>query len=137
MDSPSMEPTFKQGSLIEIDRDAFEGGDIPLWSVVAFQDEFGGKPFTRILRMAALPGERVSLNPHGIRVNGSMRNPPFLPKGTYAFFPQVTPKEYYNTPFIIPEDHYFLIGDNPLAARDSRHFGPVAVTRIFGAPLRR
>lgn len=38
---------------------------------------------------------------------------------------------------VVPSGHVVLLGDNPAASRDSRHFGPVNIDRLVGVAVRR
>lgn len=40
-------------------------------------------------------------------------------------------------PGVVPPDHVFVLGDNPRASVDSRHFGAVPVERVTGRMIRR
>lgn len=38
-------------------------------------------------------------------------------------------------PYIVPKDHFFVIGDNRDGSNDSRYWGPVPMSNIKGAPM--
>lgn len=123
-----MEPNLSQGDRIAYERLSDDGPEIRLWQIVVAKEPASTalKPY----RVAALPGERVRLDHHGIRVDGNLRNPQ-IPGVAYRFEPFDAAYGYrqYSE---IPQDSYFLICDNVAAGRDSRHFGAVSKDRIAG-----
>ncbi|MGN6420498.1 MAG: S26 family signal peptidase [Pseudobacter sp.] len=40
-------------------------------------------------------------------------------------------------PYIVPQDHYFVMGDNRHGAMDSRYIGPIAVSKYTGTVINR
>ncbi|MBN2694994.1 signal peptidase I [bacterium] len=44
-------------------------------------------------------------------------------------------KETIVGPYIVPKDHFFVIGDNRDGSNDSRYWGPVPMDNIKGAPM--
>ena len=87
-------------------------------------------PITRELsvkRVIALPGETVRLHPDGVYVDEVRIYEPYLPPGTTT---GPGPDGYYL--FTIPENCYFVMGDNRRYSADSRHYGPIHLNAIEG-----
>lgn len=87
--------------------------------VVLYQHE-GTLCVGRVLGRA---GDRIELSDTGsLLVNGSVQSGEIL-YPTYA-------KEGLEYPYIVPEGCVFILGDYRTQAKDSRDFGPVALTEV-------
>jgi signal peptidase I len=77
-----------------------------------------------IKRVIAIPGDRVEIDRGQVYVNGRPLNEPYVPlqyRDTRSMDPQV-----------VPPGEYFVLGDHRSIASDSRDFGMVARTLIYG-----
>ncbi len=160
--SGSMEPTFVPGDRIFVDKHVYglrwplngfripftlktlwysdgyiiEGKDVNRWDIVVFKAvEPGSEHDTLVKRVVALPGERVLIRDGKITINGEvMPLPDFMPPINYTFergsngFGLVADDEHS----LIPEGHYFMMGDNSASSRDGRWFGFVPKHHILG-----
>jgi signal peptidase I len=146
--SASMEPTFKSGEVVQVDTDKeAQVGDVivfypPAVAVSGGQGECGvisskpGQPCTRptekranvifIKRVVAGPGNAVAIRDGHTVLNGQIQDEPFTapcgPVGECSF----------PTPFKVPPDHMFLLGDNRGESDDSRFWGPVPQKWVLG-----
>jgi len=34
--------------------------------------------------------------------------------------------------YVVPEDHIYVVGDNPVVSEDSRDFGPIPINCVWG-----
>ena len=107
--SASMEPTLLSNSFAIINgtkywRSSPERGDI----IVFYSEELEE---TLIKRVIGLPGEEVSFEDGLVHINGSILSEPYLSSEecTLAF-----------QSFKVPEQEYFLLGDNRMNSYDSR-----------------
>jgi len=75
-----------------------------------------------IKRVIGLPGERLEVREGKVWIGGKALNEPYI---------QEPPEDAFG-PIIIPEAHYFLMGDNRNSSLDSRYWGPLARERIVG-----
>ena len=77
-----------------------------------------------IKRVIALPGDRLRIDRGNVWVNGSKLAEPYVPE------------EYRDTrsieEMIVPEDKYYMLGDHRSISSDSREFGPVERSLIYG-----
>lgn len=75
-----------------------------------------------IKRVIAVPGDTLYISDYRVYLNHQMLKEPYILDG-------VTPNEYNDT---IPEDHFFVMGDNRRNSEDSRIMGPVHRSQIIG-----
>ncbi|MBV6457121.1 MAG: Signal peptidase I T [Fimbriimonadaceae bacterium] len=102
----SMLPIFKNGDRVLITKAYWLVGDIRRNDVVVIEgDEPNEYWIKRVYRM---PGEKVNLK--------------FVP-----YDHQLADGE-----FIVPEGHYYVLGDNLLVSEDSRNYGPIDADRVVG-----
>ncbi len=76
-----------------------------------------------IKRVVALEGETVEIRSGELLVDGTVLEEPYLGGG-------MTGDDF--GPLRVPSGHVFVLGDNRLASRDSRVFGPVPVEDVVG-----
>ncbi len=84
-----------------------------------------------IKRVKALPGERVELISKQIHVNGVRIEDPYAHFDPDAGQSARTPRDNF-PPFVVPEGHVFVMGDNRDHSHDSRFWGPVPTNDILG-----
>lgn len=102
----SMEPTLKEGNIVIIRKtDHYETGDI-----CAFY--YDNKILLK--RVIGVPGDTVDMDDHGnISVNGELLKEDYITEKNSGDYDIVFPCE-------VPEDCYFVMGDNRSVSIDSR-----------------
>jgi signal peptidase I len=108
-----------------------------------------------VKRVVALPGDRVRLINKRVYINGVVQQEPFVqyitnvrnpyrddfPRtdapdyGTSARWWKEMPRLVEDHELIVPENHYFVLGDNRDDSQDSRYWGFVPRENIIGRPL--
>ena len=91
-----------------------------------------------IKRTIGLPGETIELRNKKVFINGTMLDEPYVQylwtpsdeEGTFDFDVRMT----YG-PVMVPEDHYFMMGDNRDNSQDSRYWGFLPREYIKGKAL--
>lgn len=113
----SMKPTYQS---MEVAWTTRYQGDLRRGDVVVFQRD--GRSIVK--RVSHLPGdEYLMAYVAGSWVSGDAANPARITNKTRRLLKT----------FIVPEGHVRVLGDNPIASVDSRHFGPIpmdSITRI-------
>lgn len=151
VDGLSMEPALDTGQMILVNRQIylhFDANDVlnlvpfverdgenvvypfhpPLrGDIIVFNAPTAGsdKPF--IKRVIGLPGETVSVRDGQVLINGRTLDEDYL--GSTATSWPGRPDGYE---LVVPEDHYFVLGDNRNNSTDSRSFGPVPMDSVIG-----
>jgi len=117
MNGQSMEPTLHHGDKVTaspVNRE-LQRGDIVIYAP--------DKANIRLVhRVIGLSGETIEVKDGQVYINGTVLAEPYI-----AEKPQYSVK-----PVLIPEDHYFFLGDNRMESSDSHNFGPVPKDRIQG-----
>ena len=130
----SMEPTFYHGNVIAVNKLTYKvsepkRGDVIICSYSDVEDEL------IIKRVIALPGETIDFMPndsgkYDVLINGDVIEENYTKEGT-GFYGDM---EY---PYTVPEDCYFVMGDNRDNSTDSRweSIGSIKKEQIVGKKL--
>lgn len=95
--------------------------------IVIFQPESSSAQF--ISRVIGIPGNMVEIREGTVYINGDKLNEPYLESGTLTNNPDGGfTKE--SVGIMIPNDSYFVLGDNRNYSKDSREFGLVPKSSI-------
>lgn len=123
----SMEPTFQNGDYILTNKLVYRMEDPKRGDVVIFKSP-GNKDVDYIKRVIGLPGETLMLKEQHFYINGE------LLEERYDYNKPVYGESFLqeNEEITIPEDHYFVVGDNRPGSSDSREFGPVSKYDFIG-----
>ena len=119
----SMEPGLEDQERIFINKLVYRWESISRGDIVVFHyPRDTRKSF--IKRVIALPGDRVSISYGHVYVNGKQVDEPYVPE------------EYLDTRSypekLVPPNAYFVLGDHRSMSNDSRDFGPVLRSYIYG-----
>lgn len=122
----AMEPALKDGDRIFIDRnvDKLQRGEI----VVFYYPNDPRKSY--IKRIVGLPGETVEIRDGKVLVNGTAIEEPYVALANNQFM--FAPKEIH-----LPDDAYYVVGDNRDNSSDSRTWGPLEHKFIYGRFVRK
>ena len=127
MPTSAMEPTIKSGDSFRADMSAYESADPQRWDLVIFlspQDQTR----TWVFRVVGLPGETISFGDDGLLIDDQ---PVALPK-TIGVAKYSGSENSGDDEFVVPVDSYYVLGDNPAKANDSRFWGAVSRDAILG-----
>lgn len=141
--SGSMIPTLKIGDHILVNKFIY-GTKIPFTDRIIFllkkpgrgdivvfkfpQDE--KKDF--IKRVIGLPGDLVEIRDKSVYINGNPLGEPYSTHSDTIVYPQgIQPRDNFS-PIVVPEDSYFVMGDNRDSSLDSRYWGFVKLNKIKG-----
>ena len=141
----SMEPTIKAGETVRVQMDAYQASSPQRWDVVAFKPPLHSMPAGSntddlgiwTFRIVGLPADTVSFDDVGLLLNGTypLDRPLSIEKIQYkkttaSGLPDGPRSPGY--PITVPADHYFVLGDNPDHANDSRLWGVLPRENILG-----
>ncbi len=119
----SMLPTIQLQDRLIVDRvfykyDTIERGDIIVFSAPVASEE--DKDLVK--RAIGLPGEKLEVKDGAVYINDKVLNEPYV----------VEPADYNYGPVTIPDDSYFMLGDNRRYSKDSHVWGYVSADDILG-----
>ena len=142
VEGASMLPTLESGEFVLVDKISYSEVHLgPLTALIPGRDNgdyfFSGPargdlvvfqpPDDRfrdyVKRVIGLPGDTIEVRDGSVVVNGRL-----LEETTYT---QAAPP-YQWDPVLIPQDHYFVMGDNRQNSVDSLSFGPIHKSLILG-----
>ena len=135
-----MEPTFRRGDQVTADMKAYALNPPKRWDVVVVHPKADDlKDVVWVMRVVALPGETISFSDGHILIDGTPAVPP--PQVAAIHFKDLGSKPFSSSagpiihPYTVPKDCYYVVGDNPLAAYDSRMWGALPRGNILGRVL--
>lgn len=122
----------KHGDIVVFVEDEYVTDDYLMKIRVLYEDmiaKFTGqsKRMRLVKRVIGMPGDSIDIKDGYVYVNGDQIEETYTKDLT---FPSII--QY---PITLPEDNYFLLGDNRDVSRDSRHFGLVSLRQIEGKAL--
>ena len=125
----SMEPNFREGDYLWIEKVSFHFSDLKRGEVVVLNaPDNPGQVY--IKRVIGLPGERVLVKKDGVYIKKDFNTfkveEPYV-NGivTYSKQDDVT----------LDSDQIFVMGDNRNVSEDSRFFGPIKIDTVVGRAL--
>jgi signal peptidase I len=116
--STSMAPSVDRGDWIlvrSLDRDR----TVRRGEIVMFRFPTGSSG-RAIKRVVAVGGDRVTITPRSVSVNGRL-----IPVAGGPNVDAIRPRDV-----TVPAGHVFLLGDNTAVSNDSRNFGPVPAQEL-------
>lgn len=139
----SMRPTLIEGDLILVNKFIY-GAKVPFTDlrlpkarglkrgdvIVFIYPEDPKKDF--IKRLIGLPGETIEIKNGAIYVDGQPLLDPFYSQRYYYNRGNFTQEE---TKATVPNDSYFVLGDNSASSQDSRYWGFVPAKNILGKAI--
>jgi len=141
----AMEPTIRPDERIQVQMNAYWFSPPRRWDVVVFTPPVCSVPAGTVFadlgiwtfRIVGIPGDVIAFDDTQLLINGSapgdrpyeIRNIQYK-KTTAAGVPERWCSPTY--PLTIPEGQYFVLGDNPDHANDSRAWGLLSRERILG-----
>jgi len=137
--SGSMESTLLIGDHLIMSRIGYDAGvpftnlHVPLWrspkrqQVIIFKPPFAPDQPDYVKRVIGLPGDTVDIHDGAVWVNGQ--------KLVEKYTSGLSEPYELHTPYKVPSDCYFVMGDNRANSYDSRFWGCVPRNYIIGTPV--
>lgn len=128
-----------KGDVLIVDQGAFRLSEPRRWEVVLFDGPLDNES-KWVMRIVGMPGEVINFSELGLTINSNNINPPkglkvesYKPRDDRAVgFTPVSGIKLIGFPYKIPEGSYFLLGDNPEKALDSRYWGGLSASKLRG-----
>jgi signal peptidase I len=127
----SMDPTFATGDYLLIDEVSYKLGEPERGDVVVFKAPPEPDKFF-IKRIIGLPGETVIIKGSSVTIKNSEN-----PKGFSLSEDFIVHTSSNDMTIEVPEDQYFVMGDNRSGSFDSRSWGTLPKSDIRGRALLR
>jgi signal peptidase I len=126
VEGASMEPNIHDGQYLLVNKIVYYFRQPQRGEVIVFHPS--ASPHTNyVKRVIALPGERVKAVNGKVYINRGngweLLDEPYLKTNAVYSFEWLRP---------IPQDHYFVLGDNRNHSSDSRLWGPISRETIIG-----
>jgi len=123
VEGTSMMPSLEDQERIFVNKFVYRLEPIQRGDIVVFRyPRDPSKSF--IKRVIGLAGDRIQIDAGRVFVNGKLLDEDYVPRAyeDLRSYPEV----------VVPPDCYFVLGDHRSLSNDSRDFGPVNQTYIYG-----
>ena len=136
--SLSMAPTLRVNDRVLVNKLSYDLHDVHRGDVVVFESPPNDGSATKdlIKRVIGLPGETVEARDGHILINGQILDEPYLERDIETRGPMcqtdTLPGCVGQDKIVVPEDRYFVLGDNRPNSRDSRFIGAISGSLIIG-----
>lgn len=123
VDGFSMEPTLLDGEFVFVSKLSYMLGEPQRGDVIVFryprdpEEEY-------IKRLIGLPGDNVRISGGQVYINDQLITEPYIAAAPY-----------YHSEWIVPENTYFVLGDNRNSSSDSHNWGPVPAENVIGKAI--
>lgn len=109
VDGPSMMPTLQTGERLLVDKITYRFRDPQRGEIIVFR--YPADPSHHFIkRVIGVPGDRIEIRGGVVYVNGVALEERYVSSPTYGRF----------TSGVVPEGHFFVLGDNRINSQDSR-----------------
>jgi signal peptidase I len=146
--SGSMENTILVGDHLLMSRVGYDAGvpftpwHVSLWrnpkrqQIVIFKPPYGGPDRPDLIkRVIGMPGDQVDIRDGFVWINGQKLKENYTTGPTRLPFPSELLAPFQGLPLTVPQDQYFVMGDNRGNSYDSRYWGCVPRSSIIGTPV--
>lgn len=145
--SGSMEKTLLVGDHLIMSRIGYDVGvpftqwHLPLWrnpsrqQIVIFRPPYDHTQSDLIKRVIGLPGETIDIHDGSVWINGKKLEEKYTTGPTKLPSRSEVLASAQRLPFTIPQENYFVMGDNRGNSYDSRFWGTVPRQDILGTPV--
>ncbi len=123
--SPSMVPTIEVQDRFLLNKTAYWFKQPQRFEIIIFKPPAeAGSRDDFVKRVIGLPGETIRVHRGVVYINGEPLREPFIS-------PDRAPIQEFG-PYIIPDGHLFMMGDNRNNSQDSRYWGPLPLENVKG-----
>jgi len=125
----SMRPTFIEGDRIFVDKVSYRFIDPEQGDILVFKYPVDKKK-DFVKRLVGGPGDEIQIRDGNLVINGEVKEE--HPFSHYYYNRQDWDYGKNGQIISVPEDHYFVLGDNSAQSSDSRNWGFVPKENIVG-----
>ena len=117
----SMEPNFETGQRLIVNKIIYKFDEVKRGDVVILHPPYDTN-IDYIKRVIGLPGETVEIRNGLVYINGEPLSEPYISN----------PPHYTMKKLEVPQEYYFVLGDNRNNSNDSHIWGPLPKDNIIG-----
>lgn len=123
VESISMEPALNRDDFVLVDKISYRLGSPGRGDIIVFN--YPIDPDQKyVKRIIGLPGEQVKIANGRVQIDGQMLSEPYI---------RAAP--IYEGSWVVPEDSYFVLGDNRNRSNDSHNWGMLPEENVIGRGL--
>lgn len=129
--SGSMENTIMTGDTVFSEQVSYYFGDIAPGDIVTFKDpEIAGRVL--IKRCIAVGGQTVDLKNGVVYIDGNAISEPYTEGKPSEPLSRTVEGVEITYPYTVPQGYIWVMGDNRTNSQDSRYFGAVPKSSVYG-----